>query len=149
MSGKIRGGKLDRTFAALADPTRRALLARLAKRPGLPVSVLAAPFEISLPAILKHLDVLSGAGLVARTKSGRTVICRLTPAPMQGAINWLNRYEQFWTDRIRRLAMILEEEPMWPSNAQSASHVPSKRRVKHLRRLDRREKNKAYRQAKS
>jgi DNA-binding transcriptional ArsR family regulator len=132
MSSKIHGRRLDRTFAALADPTRRALLARLAKRPGLPVSVLAAPFEVSLPAILKHLDVLSDAGLIARVKSGRTVICRLTPAPMRGAINCLNRYEQFWAESIRRLAIFLEEEPLRPSDPQSVSPIASKRRARRL-----------------
>ena len=69
---------LDLTFAALADPTRRALLARLGDEESLSVSELAQPFAMSLPAIMKHLDVLSDAGLVAREKTGRTVACRLT-----------------------------------------------------------------------
>ena len=81
---KFRGRPLDRTFAALADPTRRALLTRLAEQPDLSVSALAEPFAVSLPAIMKHLDVLSDAGLVARNKSGRTVICRLTASPDAG-----------------------------------------------------------------
>ena len=68
---------LDRTFAALSDATRRALVMRLAQEPGLSVSELAAPFEMSLPAIMKHLDVLSDAGLLQRTKTGRTVACHL------------------------------------------------------------------------
>ena len=82
---KFSAAPLDRTFAALADPTRRALVARLAEQPDLSVSALAEPFDVSLPAIMKHLDVLSDAGLVARTKSGRTVTCRLNAAPMQDA----------------------------------------------------------------
>ena len=77
---------LDRTFAALADPTRRALLARLGEQQSLSVSELARPFPMSLPAIVKHLDVLSDAGLITRTKTGRTVACRLTAAPMEEAI---------------------------------------------------------------
>jgi hypothetical protein len=77
---------------------------------------------------LKHLDVLSDARLIARAKSGRTVICRLTPGPMRGAINWLNRYEQFWAESIRRLAMLLEKEPVWSSDSQS--RVALKRRAR-------------------
>src|SRR4051794_8440252 len=95
---------LDRTFAALADPTRRALLARLDADEGLSVSELARPFPVSLPAIMKHLDVLSDAGLITRSKSGRTVTCQLTPAPMEQAMEWLARYERYWTEQLDRLA---------------------------------------------
>ncbi len=73
---KFSTAPLDRTFSALSDPTRRALVMRLAQQPGLSVSELAAPFAVSLPAIMKHLDVLSDAGLVARSKTGRIVACR-------------------------------------------------------------------------
>jgi DNA-binding transcriptional ArsR family regulator len=104
---------LDRTFAALSDPTRRALLARLGERESLSVSELARPFTMSLPAIMKHLDVLSDAGLIAREKTGRTVACRLTAGPMEQAMDWLNRYQRFWTDNLDRLAAFLEEDP-WP-----------------------------------
>jgi DNA-binding transcriptional ArsR family regulator len=116
---------LDRTFAALADPTRRALVTRLAEQPGLSVSELAAPFSVSLPAILKHLDVLSDAGLVARTKSGRTVACRLTAAPMHDAVAWLNRYERFWSEALQRLAVFLEEEESCPSSPPLSPASPS------------------------
>jgi DNA-binding transcriptional ArsR family regulator len=98
-------------------------LTRLAEQPDLSVSALAAPFSVSLPAIMKHLDVLSDAGLVARNKSGRTVTCRLTPAPMQAAVDWLNRYERFWSESLRRLATFLEEEESWPSNPQSSNQA--------------------------
>ncbi|HEV3492658.1 MAG TPA: transcriptional regulator [Reyranella sp.] len=98
-------------------------MTRLAEQPDLSVSALAAPFAVSLPAIMKHLDVLSDAGLVARNKSGRTVICRLTPAPMQAAVDWLNRYERFWSESLRRLATFLEEEESWPSNPQSSNQA--------------------------
>jgi DNA-binding transcriptional ArsR family regulator len=129
---KVHGAALDRTFAALSDPTRRALVRRLAEEPGLSVSALAAPFAVSLPAIMKHLDVLSDAGLVARTKSGRTVACRLTAAPMQAAIEWLNRYEKFWSERLHRLAAFLQEEDSWPPHQPpdqaSLSSAGSKRR---------------------
>jgi DNA-binding transcriptional ArsR family regulator len=122
---KLTAAPLDRTFAALADPTRRALLARLAEQPDLSVSALAAPFAVSLPAIMKHLDVLSDAGLVARTKSGRTVTCRLDAAPMQNARAWLERYERFWSEALRRLAVYLEEEESCPSNPPSNQASPS------------------------
>ncbi|WGD52364.1 metalloregulator ArsR/SmtB family transcription factor [Bradyrhizobium sp. CB1650] len=108
---KYNDERLDRTFAALSDPTRRALLARLGERDSLSVSELAAPFPISLPAIMKHLDVLSDAGLIVREKSGRTVSCRLTAKPMEQAMNWLNRYAQFWSDNLDRLAAFVEEDP--------------------------------------
>ena len=71
----FRADPLDRTFAALADPTRRALLARLSETENVSVSELARPFPMSLPAVIKHLDVLSDAGLITRSKSGRTVAC--------------------------------------------------------------------------
>jgi DNA-binding transcriptional ArsR family regulator len=109
---------LDRTFAALADPTRRALLAQLDLHENVSISELARPFPVSLPAIMKHLDVLSDAGMITRTKTGRTVSCRLAAAPMQEAVGWLNRYERFWSERLDRLAAFLEEESC-PSNPPS------------------------------
>jgi DNA-binding transcriptional ArsR family regulator len=128
---KYNGTPLDRTFAALADPTRRALVMRLAEEPELSVSELAAPFPVSLPAIMKHLDVLSDAGLVARAKSGRVVACRLEAEPMRDAFEWLNRYEKFWSERLTRLAAFLEEDescpPKQPSSQASPSSATSKR----------------------
>jgi len=116
---------LDRTFAALADPTRRALLARLGDRDSLSVSELAQPFAMSLPAIMKHLDVLSDAGLIAREKTGRTVACRLTAKPMEQAMDWLNRYQRFWSENLDRLAAFVEENPWPPSQALSSLALPS------------------------
>ena len=95
---------LDRTFAALADPTRRAILARLEQSEGLSVSDLAAPFDIKLPAVMKHLDVLSDAGLISRSKTWRTVDVRLSPEPLREARDWLARYERFWSPKLDRLA---------------------------------------------
>jgi len=118
---------LDRTFAALADPTRRALLARLDEEEGLTVSELARPFPVSLPAIMKHLDVLSDAGLIERTKTGRTVTCQLKAAPMEQAMNWLAHYERYWTEQLDRLAAFLEEDS-WQANPASPSSGASKRR---------------------
>jgi DNA-binding transcriptional ArsR family regulator len=124
---------LDRTFAALADPTRRALLARLSEKDALSVSDLAAPLPMSLPAVMKHLDVLSDAGLVRRSKNGRIVSCRLRAEPMRDANEWLNRYQKFWSERLDRLAAFLEEDtwpPPQPSNRVSASSATSKPRRK-------------------
>jgi len=104
---------LDRTFAALADPTRRALLARLGSQDTISVSELAQPFAMSLPAVMKHLDVLTDAGLVAREKTGRTVACRLTAGPMEQAMAWLDRYQRFWSGNLDRLAAFVEEDT-WP-----------------------------------
>jgi DNA-binding transcriptional ArsR family regulator len=102
--------RLDRTFAALTDPTRRAILARLEREDGATVSELARPFAIKLPAVMKHLDVLDAAGLVARSKQGRTVTVRLRPEPMREATEWLRRYERFWTPRLERLAAYAERK---------------------------------------
>jgi DNA-binding transcriptional ArsR family regulator len=102
---------LDRIFAALADPTRRALIARLSERDSLSVSELAAPLRMSLPAVMKHLGVLAEAGLLAREKAGRVVSCRLRAEPMREANEWLNRYRKFWTERLDQLAAFLEEDP--------------------------------------
>src|SRR4029453_3934015 len=114
---KYQDATLDRTFAALSDPTRRALLARLVDKESLSVSELAQPFQMSLPAVMKHLDVLSDAGLIAREKTGRTVACRLTAQPMEQAMDWLNRYRRFWSDALDRLAAFVEEDPWPPSQA--------------------------------
>ncbi len=92
---KCESAALDRTFAALADPTRRALVQRLGQQQSLTVGELARPYPVTLPAIMKHLDVLAAAGLIVRSKAGRTVSCQLTAGPMEQAMNWLNRYQRF------------------------------------------------------
>jgi DNA-binding transcriptional ArsR family regulator len=102
--------RLDRTFAALVDPTRRAILARLEREDGASISALARPFAIKLPAVMKHLDVLDDAGLITRSKAGRTVTVRLRPAPMREAIDWLHRYERFWSESLDRLAAYVENK---------------------------------------
>jgi DNA-binding transcriptional ArsR family regulator len=101
--------QLDRTFAALVDPTRRAILARL-ERADASVSDLAKPFKIKLPAVMKHLDVLDAAGLISRSKQGRTVTVRLSPQPMKAALDWLRRYERFWTGSLERLTAYAESQ---------------------------------------
>jgi DNA-binding transcriptional ArsR family regulator len=100
--------RLDRTFAALVDPTRRAILAKLERVGVATVSELAQPFAIKLPAVMKHLDVLGEAELISRTKSGRTVSVRLNAKPMREAVAWLQRYERFWSASLDRLAAYAE-----------------------------------------
>jgi DNA-binding transcriptional ArsR family regulator len=94
---------LDRVFAVLGDPTRRAILARLEQEECVTVSVLAQPFAIKLPAVMKHLDVMADAGLITRAKHGRTVDVRLSPEPLREAADWLARYERFWSPKLDRL----------------------------------------------
>ncbi len=104
-----REARLDRTFAALADPTRRALIARLSDESALSISELAQPHPVSLQAVIKHVGVLEDAGLVKRRKTGRTVYCRLSARPMADAVRWLERYEGFWSTSFDRLTTIVEE----------------------------------------
>ncbi len=98
---------LDLTFGALADPTRRAILAQLASGER-SVGELAAPFDISPPAISRHLRVLENAGLIARRREGRVHRCRLKPASMREAADWIDRYRQFWDVQLDSLAAYLE-----------------------------------------
>jgi DNA-binding transcriptional ArsR family regulator len=101
--------RLDRTFAALVDPTRRAILAQLERKEA-SISELAEPFRIKLPAVMKHLDVLTDAGLIIRSKRGRTVTVRLRAQPMREAMDWLRIYERFWSPRLDLLARYAEEK---------------------------------------
>ena len=100
---------LDATFSALSDPTRRAILARLALGAAT-VGELAEPFAISPPAISKHLRVLEGAGLMTREKEGRVHRCRLAPAPLHAAAEWLLFYQRFWDGTLDSLADYLAKE---------------------------------------
>ena len=99
--------QLDLTFAALADPTRRAILAKLAEGERT-VCDLARPFEISRPAISKHLRVLERAGLVRRARDGRLSRCGLDASPMLDAAEWVGEYRQFWESQLDALARFLE-----------------------------------------
>src|ERR687898_2308915 len=94
--------QLDRTFAALADPTRRAILARLASGEA-SVTELAQPFDMSLPAVSKHLKVLERAGLVARGREAQWRPRRLEAGPLKDAADWLERYRRFWDESFDRL----------------------------------------------
>jgi len=100
--------RLNRTFEALVDPTRRAILARLEREESASISELAEPFAIKLPAVMKHLGVLEDAGLITRSKTGRTVTVRLSPQPMRAAMEWLKRYERFWSASLDRLSAYAE-----------------------------------------
>jgi len=94
--------KLDLVFAALSDKTRRDILGRLTGN-AISVSEIAAPFEISLPAISKHLSVLENAGLIINEKSGRVHYCRLLAGPMKEASDWLDFYQAFWSNQLDNL----------------------------------------------
>jgi DNA-binding transcriptional ArsR family regulator len=99
---------LSVTFAALADPTRRAILARLATGEAT-VNELAEPFDISLQAVSKHLKVLEHAGLISRGRNAQYRPCRLEAEPLDGAIDWIERHRQIWTDRFDRLEQHLRD----------------------------------------
>jgi DNA-binding transcriptional ArsR family regulator len=98
------------TFAALADPTRRAILARLAKGAAT-VNELATPFEMSQPAISKHLKVLERAGLISRSREGQTRPCRLETAPLKQLDQWVGNYRTLWEDSFDRLSQHLKSKP--------------------------------------
>jgi len=100
--------RLDRTFAALADPTRRAILARLASGEA-SVTELAEPFEMSLPAVSKHLKVLERAGLITRGREGQWRPARLEAGPLKEVAEWAERYRRFWEESYDRLDEYLEE----------------------------------------
>jgi DNA-binding transcriptional ArsR family regulator len=99
---------LSATFAALADPTRRAILARLA-RGETAVTELAKPFDMSLPAVSKHLKVLERAGLIARGREAQWRPCRIQPKALKGVDDWLEGYRRFWEQRLDRLEDYLRE----------------------------------------
>src|SRR5512140_1054691 len=100
--------RLDSTFSALADPTRRAILARLASGEAT-VQELAEPFDMSLPAVSKHLKVLERAGLIVRGRDAQRRPCRLTAAPLREVAEWTERYRRLWEERLDRLDDYLRE----------------------------------------
>jgi DNA-binding transcriptional ArsR family regulator len=105
---KCKDERLDRIFSALSDPTRRAMLARLDGEPRLSISDLAEPFAMTLPAVLKHLDILSEVGLIRRSKEGRTVWVNIEAGSMKVAMDWLERHRLFWSTSLERLARYAE-----------------------------------------
>ena len=94
--------QLTATFAALADPTRRAILARLAAGEA-SVKELAEPFDMSLPAVTKHLKVLQRAGLISQSRNAQQRPCKLEASPLQEALSWIEQYRQFWEQRLDQL----------------------------------------------
>ena len=104
----MQADRLTATFAALADPTRRAILVRLADGP-LPVNDLAKPFDLSLPAVSKHLKVLQQAGLITRTRVAQQRPCQLNATPLKEVSDWVGHYRQFWEESFDRLDEYLRE----------------------------------------
>ena len=113
--------QLDLTFAALADPTRRAILARLAGGPA-SVTELAAPFKMTLPAVSKHLKVLERAGLIGRGRDAQWRPCSLNAAPLKDVADWVGSYREFWDESFNRLEEYLREVQAAPS--QGADNEP-------------------------
>ena len=118
------GDRLSLTFSALADPTRRAILARLASGEA-SVGELAKPFEISGPAISKHLKVLEHAGLITRGREAQWRPARIEPSALREIDNWLERYRRFWDESLNRLEAYLNE--VQAADAKRASRKPRRR----------------------
>jgi DNA-binding transcriptional ArsR family regulator len=108
MMAEAEADFLDRAFAALADRTRRAILARLALGEAA-VTELAEPFQMSLPAVSKHLKVLERAGLITRSSQAQWRYCRLDPAPLKQVAEWVGGYKRFWAESYERLDEYLED----------------------------------------
>jgi DNA-binding transcriptional ArsR family regulator len=121
--------RLSETFGALADPTRRAILARLASGEA-SVTELASPFAMSMPAISKHLKVLERAGLIARGREAQWRPCRLRAAPLQHVAGWVDHYRRFWEESFDRLDDYLQELKAQDSKdkAKGKKHVRTKRK---------------------
>jgi len=119
--------QLSTTFAALADPTRRAILAQLASGES-SVTQLAEPFEMSMPAVSKHLKVLERAGLIARTREAQWRFCRLEAGPLKEVATWIEHYRRFWEESFDRLDAYLGElQKKEKRNARR--HLQNKRRA--------------------
>jgi DNA-binding transcriptional ArsR family regulator len=135
---------LDVTFAALSDPTRRKILNQLSKQHEASVQELAKPFEISLPAISKHLRVLENANLIARKRAGRLHRIRLNAGPLQDASGWIDRYRIFWQQGLDRLDHYLkEQENLWHQKQSYTSEETFQQRRKRSSRPGRKRSNSA------
>ena len=119
--------RLTATFSALADPTRRAILARLTLGET-SVGELAEPFDMSLPAISKHLKVLERAGLIARGRDAQRRPCRLAAAPLHEISDWVATYRQFWEQRLDRLEAYLQETQAAPPSAKKRKRTDARKR---------------------
>jgi DNA-binding transcriptional ArsR family regulator len=116
---------LDRAFGALSDPTRRAILARLAEGDAGVLDV-AAPFPMSQPAVTKHLNVLEEAGLISRHRQARQRLCRLEPVRLKQLSDWVGSYREFWEESFERLDELLEELQSQPEADQSKKQTKTK-----------------------
>jgi DNA-binding transcriptional ArsR family regulator len=116
---------LSATFAALADPTRRAILARLSLGE-ISVTELAEPFEMSLPAVTKHLKVLEKAGLITRGRHAQWRPCRLKAAPLREVSDWVEQYRRFWEEKLDRLGEYLKELQAEEASAKEKKHERKK-----------------------
>lgn len=125
MSPAAAGDALSSTFAALADPTRRAILSRLAMGES-SVTQLAEPFDMTLPAVTKHLKVLERAGLISRSRDAQWRPCKLEPTPLRDADAWIEQYRQFWEARFDRLEEYLR-------GMQQTEQRPAPKEKKHAR----------------
>jgi DNA-binding transcriptional ArsR family regulator len=123
---QLSSAHLDATFAALADPTRRAILARLASGDA-SVSELAEPFAMTQPAISKHLKVLERAGLISRGRDAQRRPRRLEAKPLAEATGWLENYRQFWEGRFQKLDALLDEIKTWENNKSARGELPAAR----------------------
>jgi DNA-binding transcriptional ArsR family regulator len=132
----VQPADLSTIFAALADPTRRAILARLLAGDA-PVKDLAAPFELSGPAVTKHLKVLERAGLISRSREGQQRPCRLEPRALAPAADWIEQYRAMWEERFDRLESYLKSVALRPTrrvpkttNHKTAGRKPTKAKTK-------------------
>jgi DNA-binding transcriptional ArsR family regulator len=125
--------KLSTTFAALADPTRRAILARLATGEA-SVKDLAKPFKMSLPAVSKHLKVLENARLIRRSRNAQWRPCYLEPAPLKEAADWVDQYRKFWEESLDRLDAYLQELQASAEKPKKKAAKQDKKKKKHGKR---------------
>ena len=125
MASELASDHLSATFAALADPTRRAILAKLASGET-SVTELAAPFDMSLPAISKHLKVLERAGLITRAREAQWRPCRLEAGPLKEAASWIEEYRRFWSPHLDALERYLDRMGEPKSNGKT---TPTKRKT--------------------
>ncbi|WP_382156603.1 ArsR/SmtB family transcription factor [Hydrogenophaga sp. ANAO-22] len=121
MNNALTANRLDNMFVALADETRRAILARLSLGEAR-VTEVAVPFDISLNSVSKHIRILERAGLVTRRRSGREHILRLEPRPLAEASDWLQSRQRDWAGRLQRLQALLDEEDAIPSRQTKGVH---------------------------
>ncbi|AET94184.1 transcriptional regulator, ArsR family (plasmid) [Burkholderia sp. YI23] len=118
----MREADLNQVFAALADPTRRAIVARLANGEAT-VNELAEPFEMTQPSISKHLKVLERAGLISRSRAAQTRPCRLEPAALGEAASWIDAYRSLWEDSFDKLDAFLKTKPKKSSTSKGKKHA--------------------------